>query len=182
MITWILIGAGLGMVLEAAGFGNPKKLTGVFLFKDFAVPLVMGTAIVTAMACMLVLSLFGYDTSQFFTPATKYLAQAVGGLIFGVGFFLGGYCPGTSVVAAGSGRLDALAFMGGLVGGYYLWAPLKGFIVERSPGFFEKVPKGSDTLPYVLGVDARLLAAMFVIVMGSALGFVFLRLRRGATA
>ena len=181
MITWILIGAGLGMVLEAAGFGNPKKLTGVFLFKDFAVPLVMGTAIVTAMGCMLLLSLFSYDTSQFFTPATKYLAQAVGGLIFGVGFFLGGYCPGTSVVAAGSGRLDALAFMGGLVGGYYLWAPLRGFIVERSPDFFEKTPKGQDTIPYLLGMDPRLLAALFVIVMGGALGFVFVKLRR-ATA
>ena len=182
MITWLIIGAGLGFVLEGAGFGSPRKLTGVFLLKDFAVPLVMGTAIVTAMACMLVLSLAGYDTTAFFTPATKYVAQAVGGLIFGVGFFLGGYCPGTSVVALGSGRIDALGFMAGLVGGYYLWAPVKSFIVGRWPAFFDKVPSGSDTLPAVLGVDHRLLAAVFVIVMGGSLGWLFVRMRRAAAA
>lgn len=181
MSVWpmILIGAGLGFILEGGGLGNPRKLTGVFFLKDWTVPQVMATAIVISMAAVLVLtampSSWGIDTASFFTPPTKYLAQLIGGLIFGLGFFIGGYCPGTSVVGLASGRLDALPFMGGMVGGYYLWSE---FLSERVQGVMKKVPKRLDTLPEILGIDHRLLAAIFAIVGGSIVTWLWWRTQR----
>lgn len=171
MITWILIGAGLGFILEGAGFGNPRKLTGVFLLRDWAVPQVMVTAILASMAGVLVLPLFGVDTATFFTPGTWYAAQALGGFVFGVGFYVGGYCPGTSLVGAASGRLDALGFMAGLVGGYYVWDAIK----DSVRGVFERVPRGEDTLPALVGLDPRVFAGIMVAAGGAVVVWLFRR-------
>jgi len=174
-ITWILIGAALGFVLEGGGLGNPRKLTGVFLFRDFAVPQVMATAILAAMAGMLVLSVFGFDVAGAFTPDTMYLGQAVGGFVFGVGFFLGGYCPGTSVVGLGSGRLDALPFIAGMVGGWYVWDLV---IKTEAKPLLEKAPEARDTLPELVGWDPRLLAVVLVVVGGAVVVWLYRRSRR----
>jgi len=158
VITWILIGAGIGFVLEGAGFGNAKKLTGVFVLKDWSVPIVMMTAILTAMAVALVLG-----SGSWFTPETRYLGQALGGFIFGVGFFVGGYCPGTAVVGLASGRLDSLAFMGGLVGGWYLWDLIRTHLGDLL------AKADVDTLPALLGAEPRIVAAIFVLAGGAGL-------------
>jgi thiosulfate/3-mercaptopyruvate sulfurtransferase len=48
---------------------------------------------------------------------TIYGAQVIGGLVFGIGFVVGGWCPGTAAVGVASGKLDALAFLaGGVLG------------------------------------------------------------------
>jgi len=171
---WImtLIGLGLGLILEGAGFGSPKKLTGVFLLRDFAVPQVMVTAILTAMGALLLLGIVGVDTASYFTPGTRVGAQAVGGLIFGFGFFVGGYCPGTSVVGLASGKLDALAFMAGLVGGYYFWDPIRS-LLDNDFLFLER-----STLADVLGIHPMLLAALFVAGGGAVIVWLYRRSRR----
>jgi len=176
MITWLLIGAGIGFLLEAGGLGHPRKLTGVFVLKDWTVMQVLPTAIVASMAGVLILTLVGMDTTRFFTPPTQYLAQAVGGFVFGVGFYLGGYCPGTSIVGLASGRLDALPFVGGLVGGYYVWDAFR----DSVKGLFHRTDE--DTLPVILGVDHRLLAAVFVAAGGSLILWLWWRGRRRAVA
>jgi len=173
MITWILIGAAIGLVLEGGGLGHPRKLTGVFTFKDWTVLQVLPTAIVLSMASVLVLGLFGTDTARFFTPPTQLLAQALGGFVFGVGFFLGGYCPGTSVVGLASGRLDALPFVGGMVGGWYAWDAFR----EHVRGIFDRVPRTVDTLPEILGMDERLVAAIVVVAGGALIGWLYVRRR-----
>jgi uncharacterized membrane protein YedE/YeeE len=164
-LTWLLVGAAIGFVLENGGLGNPRKLTGVFLLRDFTVPQVMPTAILAAMGGMLLLSLFGFDTAKAFTPDTRYLGQAVGGFVFGVGFYLGGYCPGTSMVGLGSGRLDALPFLAGMVGGWHVWDWGKA----RARPLLSKAPEARDTLPELFGVDPRLLAVVLVLAGGAVL-------------
>jgi uncharacterized membrane protein YedE/YeeE len=174
MLPMILIGAGLGFILEAGGLGNPRKLTGVFFLKDWTVPQVMATAIVVSMGAVLILTVGGVDTTRYFTPPTMYLAQVIGGLIFGLGFFIGGYCPGTSMVGLGSGRLDALPFIGGMVGGYYVW----DLIREHVRGVFNRVGRNVDTLPEILGIDHRLLAAIFFVVGGSIVTWLWWRTQK----
>ncbi|MCK6460053.1 MAG: YeeE/YedE family protein [Planctomycetes bacterium] len=176
-LTWLLIGAAIGFVLENGGLANPRKLTGVFLLRDFTVPQVMPTAILAAMGGMLVLSLFGFDTARAFTPETMYLGQAVGGFVFGVGFYLGGYCPGTSMVALGSGRLDALPFMAGMIGGWYAWDPLRTW--DPVKPLLEKAPDARDTFPELLGLDPRILAAAFVLAGGAVIVRLYRRSVRG---
>lgn len=118
LIVAFLIGIGFGFFLERAGFGSARKLTAQFYFKDLSVLKVMFTAIVTAMTGLYLVSRFGLvDLSQVHLTPTLLLPQIVGGLLLGVGFVIGGYCPGTSVVSAATGRLDAVVFLGGMLAG-----------------------------------------------------------------
>ena len=114
----ILSGFAFGFVLERAGFGSSRKLAAQFYLRDMTVLKVMFTAIVTAMLGLVLLRAVGLvDMEAIYVNPTFLGPQVVGGLIFGAGFAVGGYCPGTSVVAAATGKLDAVAFLGGISAG-----------------------------------------------------------------
>jgi hypothetical protein len=143
------LGLGFGVCLERAGFGSARKLTAVFYLYDMAVVKVMFTAIVTAMAGLFVMSVNGLlDLAELYVEPTTIAAQAIGGLLFGAGFIVGGYCPGTSVAAVATGRLDAVAFALGILGGVWTYA-------ELTPGIDAWISAGSRgemTLPTVTGI------------------------------
>jgi thiosulfate/3-mercaptopyruvate sulfurtransferase len=118
----LLIGIAFGVALEQAGFGSSRRLAGIFYFRDMAVLKVMFTAVVVAMLGVCYAKAFGWVTMQnvYFLP-TIYAAQIVGGFIFGAGFVMSGWCPGTGAVGLASGKLDALVFLLGVVGGNMLY-------------------------------------------------------------
>jgi hypothetical protein len=177
MSHWILLGAGLGFLLESGGLGNPRKLTGVFRFEDAQILRVLPTAMVTAIAGILLLGLLGADTASWYVPRSQYAAQALGGFLLGVGFYVGGYCPGTGVVGLFSGRLDALAFMAGMVGAWYGWDAW-GSIFDP---LVRPVPVGRDTVPELLGLDPRIVSAAIAAAGGTAIAlFARRELRRTA--
>ena len=94
LIVAFLIGIGFGFFLERAGFGSAKKLVSQFYLNDLSVFKVMFTAIVTAMLGVTYLSWIGFlDLSLLYLVPTYWVAQVVGGLLLGVGFVVGGYCP-----------------------------------------------------------------------------------------
>jgi hypothetical protein len=118
MVASVLVGMGFGFALERAGFGTARNLAAIFYGRDFRVLRVMFTAIVTAMVGVYFLDLAGaVPLSTLGILDTFPAAQAVGGFLVGAGFIVGGYCPGTSLVGAVSGKLDALLFIGGLLVG-----------------------------------------------------------------
>lgn len=118
----LLVGFGFGFSLERAGFGSSKKLAGIFYFRDMTVLKVMFTAMITAMlGLQLFMALGLLTTDQIHLIPTVYGAQIVGGLIFGVGFVLGAWCPGTAAVGMASGRLDAVIFLFGAIAGSVLF-------------------------------------------------------------
>ena len=109
-----ILGIAFGFVLEQAGFSSSRKLAGVFYGYDFTVLRVFFTAAVTAMSGVLILGHYGLlDTDIIYVNPTWLVPAIVGGVIMGVGFILGGYCPGTSVCAAAIGKVDAMFFVGG---------------------------------------------------------------------
>jgi len=111
LIVAFAIGIGFGFFLERAGFGSARKLTAQFYLTDLAVFKVMFTAIVTAMLGVTYLGWMGFlDLSQVTLVPTHLWPQIGGGLILGVGFVIGGYCPGTSVAAMATGRVDAVLY------------------------------------------------------------------------
>lgn len=115
MIASVAIGFGFGFVLERGGFGSADRLAAIFYGRDFRVMRVMFSAIVTAMIGLYFLDLLGIMPLSSIGILDTYLwPHLVGGLLLGVGFIVGGYCPGTSVVAAGSGKIDGLLFMFGI--------------------------------------------------------------------
>lgn len=122
LIVALLIGMAFGFVLERAGFGSCRKLAAQFYFKDLAVFKVMFTAIVTAMVGVYLLSVFGVlDIDLIYKTDTILAPQIVGGLLLGVGFVIGGYCPGTSVTAMATGKIDAVVFLAGVTGGLFAY-------------------------------------------------------------
>jgi rhodanese-related sulfurtransferase/uncharacterized membrane protein YedE/YeeE len=120
-----LVGLGFGFILERAGLGSSRRLAGVFYLTDMTVVKVMFSALITAMLGLQYLMALGWlIPEQLFFMPTMYGAQFLGGLIFGVGFVMAGWCPGTAAVGLASGKLDAAVFLGGVVGGSILFNEL----------------------------------------------------------
>lgn len=156
-----LIGLSFGFWLERAGFGSSRKLTSIFYLEDFTVLKVMFTAIVTALLGLQLLR-----TAGAVPPGAVHLldtfagAQAVGGLLFGVGFVMGGWCPGTALVGAASGKGDALVFLGGAGAGSLLYAALLPSLgALPSAGAC-----GGCTLPQRLGLSTGVTVLLVVVV------------------
>ena len=99
------IGVFFGFFLEQAGFGSSRKLAGIFYLRDMTVLKVMFTALLTAMLGLAYLEAFGWvQAESLHLLPTIYGAQAVGGLVFGLGFVMGGWCPGTAAAGLAAGR------------------------------------------------------------------------------
>jgi rhodanese-related sulfurtransferase len=149
-VIYLLVGVLFGATLEQAGFGNSRKLAAQFYFKDLTVFKVMFTAIVVACVLIFLSTAFGLlDYNLIWVPPTYLWPGIVGGLIMGAGFIVGGFCPGTSLVAMATGKLDGVFFVGGVLAGIFLF----GETVDRFAVFFESSYMGRFTLPELFGVD-----------------------------
>jgi len=166
MIAAILIGIAFGFTLERAGLGSARKLTGQFYFTDFTVFKVMFSAIVVAMLGAFWLASFGVlDLSSVYVPETFLLPQLIGGIVFGIGFVIAGLCPGTSCVAAATGRIDGLAVVLGMFAGVLG----TGLFFGKLAGFYASTPRGTYMLPTVLGASYGVV--VFAIVVIALIGF-----------
>lgn len=171
----VLLGLGFGFCLERAGFGSARKLTAVFYLFDMSVVKVMFTAIVTAMVGLFVLSAIGLlDLSGLYLEPTSYAAQLLGGLVFGAGFIIGGYCPGTSIAAMATGRKDGAAFALGMLAGVMAYA-------EFTPGldaWIKATSQGELTLPGITGISMGWWTLAFVaFLLAAARGMDWLQRR-----
>ena len=113
-LVFVAIGFGFGAALEMGGFGDTRKLAGQFYFRDMTVLKVMFTGIVVAAVLVAGATSFGLlDMSRVWVNPTYLWPGIVGGLVMGVGFVVGGFCPGTSLVAASTLKVDGMFFLGG---------------------------------------------------------------------
>lgn len=165
-VVAFVLGLGFGFALERAGFGSARKLVSQFYLDDLAVFKVMFTAIVTAMLGVTYLSWLGIlDLSLVYLVPTFLLPQVVGGLILGVGFVVGGYCPGTALAATATGRVDGLLFGAGIYGGTLLFA-------EAYPLFkplHKATPMGQTTIPQFFNLPYGVV--VFAVVLVATGGF-----------
>ncbi len=173
VMSGLLLGIAFGVVLENAGFGSPCKLTAQFRLTDWSVFKVMFTAIVFTSVGLMVSQWAGWiSMDNVFVPPALLGAAAIGGALVGAGFAVGGYCPGTSVVAVMSGRLDAIVFLVGLIVGTVVFA---GAYEQLEAWTVAGEFAGGDTLPAALGVSdlfinaVMVLAAIVVFIGGSAM-------------
>ncbi len=150
LVLAVVFGFFFGLSLERGGLGDPHKLTGVFLLRDFTVPKVMFTAIVVASVGLYLFSdLHLLDMERVWIVPTFFWPQIVGGALFGVGFVVSGYCPGTAVTGVATGRLDALLTLIGAGLGSLLFAVLFPILEV----FYLSSDKGAVTLPEVAGIN-----------------------------
>lgn len=160
----LLIGILFGFVLEASGFSSSRKIMGTFFGYDFVVLRVFFTAAVTSMLGLLYMDYFGWvDFGQLYIHPTYLMSAIIGGVIMGMGFALGGYCPGTSYCAIAIGKLDALVYSVGLFLGIYVFT----FVYPWLEGIYNGNFMGYVTAAEVLGINANLF--VFFVVL-AALG------------
>jgi hypothetical protein len=169
LVVAVVIGFGFGFVLERSGFGRAQKLVAQFYGSDMTVFKVMFGAIVTAMVGAVLLAGLGLAdlraVADSATSATWLWPMIAGGFVLGVGFIVSGYCPGTSVVAAASGKLDGLATVVGVVAGTLVYGELLAWPVFAA--FTESGFLGHVYLYELLGLPAPVVA-LFVAAMAVA--------------
>jgi rhodanese-related sulfurtransferase len=147
----LLIGMGFGASLEMSGFGDSRKLAAQFYLRDMTVLKVMFTGIVVAGVLLGLSAALGLlDLDRVFVNPTFLPSGIVGGLIMGVGFIIGGFCPGTSLVAASTLKIDGLLFLLGVGTGIFAFGETVGLF----PGFWNQAALGRFTLPELFSVDA----------------------------
>jgi hypothetical protein len=166
LLVAFVLGLGFGFFLERAGFGSARKLAAQFYLYDMSVVKVMFTAIVTAMLGVTYLGWIGWlDLDLVYLVPTFLGPQIVGGLVLGVGFVVGGYCPGTSVAALATGRIDALVYALGIFTGTFAYAEVYPSIKD----LVNANPMGQVTLPEVFGLPWGLV--VFAVVVIAVVGF-----------
>lgn len=178
-LVWaFVIGLGFGFFLERAGFGSAKKLTSQFYLDDLSVFKVMFTAIVTAMLGLFYLAWMGIvDLSLVYLTPTYLWPQLVGGLVLGAGFVIGGYCPGTSLAGAVTGRIDAVVYLFGVTAGVLVF----GEAFPLLKPFFESGNAGRLTLPEAFHLPYGLVVLLVVVMaVGGFAGAEWLERRAAA--
>lgn len=160
-IIAILIGIAFGFILEASGFSSSRKLAGVFYGYDFAVLKVFFTAALVAVIGLYYMDYLGLmDISLLYIHPTYLWAAIIGGAIMGVGFVMGGFCPGTSLCAIAIGKIDAFVYVAGILIGV--------FIFSESFGLFEDLYNanylGKITIMDTLGITAEWAVFLFTLM------------------
>ena len=166
-VVALFIGIAFGFILEQAGFSTSKKLVGLFYGYDFTVLRVFFTGGVTAMIGVVALNHFGLLDIKFVYVNPTFLWSAiVGGLIMGLGFVVGGFCPGTSVCAAAIGKIDAMIFVGGSFLGVFVFA--EGYPLFE--GLYKAANWGSPRIFETIGMSQSLFA--FLLTFVAVLAFI----------
>jgi hypothetical protein len=161
LLIAFFIGIAFGFILEQNGFSSSRRLAGMFYGYDTTVLKVFFTAAITGALVLLFMSLFGWiDLSYIYINPTFLWSAIGGGVIMGAGFILGGYCPGTSFCAAAIGKIDAMAFIGGIFIGIMVFA--EGYPLWE--GFYKAKFLGSPLLSEWLGLSRGLFIFLIIIV------------------
>ncbi len=149
-IIAIIIGIAFGYILEASGFSSSRKLAGVFYGYDFVVLKVFFTAALVAIIGILYMDYLGYlDFNLLYIHPTYLWGAIIGGIIMGLGFVSGGFCPGTSLCGVAIGKIDAWVFVGGIYIGIFSFSELYTLFEPLYNGSFD----GHVTLMDTFGVN-----------------------------
>jgi len=165
LILGLVAGIAFGFLLQKGGVTTYDVILGQLLLTDFTMVKVMLSAVVTGMIG--VYALRGLGLARLHPKSGSVGATVVGGLLFGVGFAVLGYCPGTISGAIGQGSLDAL--IGGTVGillGSWLFAT---FSPKLQKPMLSKGEFGPLTLPELLKVNAWAVVVPAAVILTAVL-------------
>ncbi len=157
LLLGLLFGLIFGFLLQKGGVAKFHILIGALLLEDFTVMKVMLSAIVVG--SIGIFSLHAFNLVKLDIKPTRYAANIIGGLLFGVGFGLLGYCPGTGAAALGQGNWDVLGGIIGLMLGSYGFAAASGWLDKT---VLKVGDHGKLMLPEVVGVSRPMFLAIFI--------------------
>lgn len=164
LLLGLVFGVVFGFLLQKGGVAKFEVLIGSLLLTDFTVMKIMLTAIVVGMVG--VFSMHALGLVKLHVKPTRYASNILGGLLFGAGFALIGYCPGTGAAAVGQGNFDAIAGVLGLVAGSHLYAESSGAL---KGGFLSRGDRGAIMLPDLVNMRLGVFLVAFVPFLAAAL-------------
>jgi hypothetical protein len=157
----LILGILFGFSLEASGFSSSRKIMGTFFGYDFVVLRVFFTAAITAMLGLLFMDYLGWVDYDLLYIHPTYLVSAIaGGIVMGLGFALGGYCPGTSFCAVAIGKLDALIYTAGLILGIFVFT----WVFPLLENIYNGSSLGNVKISDLIGISDNLFVFLMVII------------------
>lgn len=169
LISGLIIGIIFGFLLQKGGVSKYDVIMGQLRLTDFTVLKIIFTAIVVTMLGISILYPLGKIEVK--TKSGSIKNAIIGGLIFGLGFGILGYCPGTIAAAIGNGYIDAVT--GGLIGillGTIIFAMLYGNLQKRGILTIDKYSEFSlfhifkgNPLKYTIPISIVLVFVMYLI-------------------
>lgn len=147
-VQGFVVGALFGAFLFLGGLADPDKIVGTLRLKDFHAMRTIAVFVLVGMLGTWILKELGSDHASV-KPAAIYSILA-GGALLGVGFGLTGYCPGTGLACAASGRIDALITVIGMFGGALVYIAVYPKIAQPLD---KALTYGEVSIPEVTGID-----------------------------
>ncbi len=163
----VVFGSAFGFLLQKGGVAKFDILIGALLLENFVVVQVMLSAIIVGMVGVFLLERAGVLQPQI--KETVYGSNILGGLIFGVGFGLLAYCPGTDAAAVGQGNLDGITGILGMIFGSYLFALASKFTAGTVSTWGKR---GKITLADVAGCSRGTCIAIVVPILIGVLALI----------
>ncbi|MFC6638175.1 YeeE/YedE family protein [Sulfitobacter sp. JBTF-M27] len=171
IILAIVIGAAFGAVLDRIGATNPNTITRMLNLRQLNLMKAILLAIGTGSILMFAGQMIGLVDVAHMSVKAAYIGVFIGGLMLGAGWAASGFCPGTGVCAAASGRKDALFFIaGGLLGAA---AYMVTYPAWKASGLLNNIAGGKVTLGTVPGSKFDGIFAVSGDILGIVLGAIF---------
>ncbi|PWR73053.1 YeeE/YedE thiosulfate transporter family protein [Methanospirillum lacunae] len=165
LILGLIFGIGFGFLLQKGGVTSYDVIIGQLLLTDFTVLKLMLSAVIVGMIGLHIMKHLGWLDFHVFRGSIG--STVIGGCIFGIGFAILGFCPGTLAGAIGTGQMDAL--LGGGIGmliGTGLFAHFYPVINKK---FMDRGVFPVDTVPQLLRLPSWIVVLAMVILMSGFL-------------
>ncbi|MHB0867760.1 MAG: YeeE/YedE thiosulfate transporter family protein [Thermoleophilia bacterium] len=162
IVIGLLTGIAFGAILQRVGASSFEMIVNMLRLKNLTIMKFLLLAVAVGSVGMYTVTQFWPEQSHIGIAPLYLLGVTVGGLIFGAGWAITGYCPGTVLVALGEGKTDALfTILGGLAGALTLsltWDWIKPVLVDP-------LNYGGKSIPDLLGTGPLLTAMVFAVLI-----------------
>lgn len=155
-ILGLVTGVVFGFLMQKGRVIRFEKQVGALLIKDMTIFKFMLSSILVGMVGIFILSDMGIIT--FSHKPMNVGAVVIGAILFGIGWAVMGFCPGTSVAAVGEGRVHALFAIAGMLVGAAVFAELYPFLQATVMAWQDF---GKISLPGTLGISHWVLVPIF---------------------
>ena len=168
LLYGLLVGIAMGWLIQRVRASSPGMIARNLRLEDLSIIKFMAVTIAVGAVGVYLLGSLGAPVKLDVKP-TYVLGVLAGGLIFGAGFALSGYCPGTCVVGAGEGRRDALFALAGGIVGTVVFTLLYAWL---EPRLVRPLNYGKLTLADLFGAPALVVAVALAAIIAAVVIFV----------
>lgn len=160
ILLGLFSGVAFGFVIQRAGATNPDKMARGHLMLDPAIPQMMLLAV--AFSAVGLVGLQAVEVGRTSVLPISLVATGLAGILFGIGWGLAGYCPGTCWASVGEGRMDAVfAFLGGIAGTAFF----AHFHEQLIPLLYMPTNLGKITLSDLVGNTVLALVILVIVLV-----------------